>query len=165
MVRTLDEVGLRAAADVLVTLDLVASVGAAGAVVFDRVLLLEARVSGCAPPSTTQAAHRSAFTRSRAPTASKRMQAEQAARLWKQDRLRNQERRASRIMPTAHAPAGTSSSSMPSRSSASFMSAEGGVIRNFTCFVVGGGPLRLLTVHAWMEERTLTIEYGRSLII
>eukprot|EP01043_Picozoa_sp_COSAG02_P072469 COSAG02_NODE_13672_length_1364_cov_2.948617_2_plen_157_part_00 len=91
MVRTLDEVGLRAAADVLVTLDLVASVGAAGAVVFDRVLLLEARVSGCAPPSTTQAAHRSAFTRSRAPTASKRMQAEQAARLWKQDRLRNQD--------------------------------------------------------------------------
>ena len=131
--RTLDEVGLRAAANVLVALDLVASVGAAGAVVFDCVLLLEARVSGCAAraprrphaaqysadracrrsrrsrrsrrrdsgrpprpfpclPSTTQAARRSVLSRPRVPAASKRVQAEQAARLRNRDRLRNQGR-------------------------------------------------------------------------
>ena len=54
MSRTLDEVGLRIAADVFVALDFVASVGAAGAVIFDCILLLETRVSNCArrtPPT------------------------------------------------------------------------------------------------------------------
>ena len=132
--RTLDEVGLRAAANVLVALDLVASVGAAGAVVFDCVLLLEARVSGCAPraPRRPHAAQYSADRACRQRASACRRSRQHDSGIETDSGTRGVcVWRASRIRLTAHAPAGASSSSMPSRSSASFMNAEeGGVIRS-----------------------------------